>query len=68
MELNSGIVSLNKLSVYPFKIVVSYKGEVIAEHDRLFGRDKECLNPYHYLSLLQKKARAYDQAKVIQDW
>jgi len=57
-----------QVRLYPFKIVVSYKGEVIAEHERLFGRDKEYLNPYHYLSLLQKKARAYDQAKVIQDW
>lgn len=54
--------------IYPFKIIVSYRGEIIAEHDRLFGRNKEYLNPYHYLSLLQKKARAYDQAKVIQDW
>ena len=57
-----------QVRIYPFKIIVSYKGEIIAEHDRLFGRDKEYLNPYHYLSLLQKKARAYDQAKVIQDW
>lgn len=57
-----------QVRIYPFKIIVSYKGVVIAEHNRLFGRDKECLNPYHYLALLQKKARAYDQAKVIQDW
>lgn len=57
-----------QVRVYPFEIIVSYKGEVIAEHDRLFGRDKEHLYPYHYLSLLQRKARAYDQAKVIQDW
>lgn len=57
-----------QVKIYPFKIIVSYKGEAIAEHNRLFGRDKECLDPYHYLSLLQKKARGYDQAKVIQDW
>ena len=57
-----------QVRIYPFKLVISYKGEIIAEHDRLFGRDKEFLNPYHYLSLLQKKARAYEQAKVIQDW
>lgn len=57
-----------QIRIYPFEIVASYKDEIITTHDRLFGRDKECLNPYHYLSLLQKKARAYDQAKVIQDW
>jgi len=57
-----------QVRIYPFKIIASYKGEIIATHDRLFGRDKEYLDPYHYLPLLQKKTRAYDQAKVIQDW
>ncbi|HZK26521.1 MAG TPA: IS21 family transposase [Thermoclostridium sp.] len=57
-----------QVKIYPFKITASYKGEIIATHDRLFGRDKEYLNPYHYLLLLRKKARGYDQAKVIQDW
>lgn len=53
---------------YPFTIVISYNGEIIATHDRLWGKDKEHLNPYHYLDLLRYKARAYDQAKVIHDW
>ena len=55
-------------NLYPFKIRITYNGELIAEHDRLFGKDKEYLNPYHFLSLLRKKARAYSQAKVISDW
>jgi transposase len=55
-------------NIYPFKIRVIYNGDIIAEHDRLFGKNKEHLDPYHFLSLLQKKARAYDQAKVISDW
>lgn len=56
------------MRVYPFKVIVSHKGEVIAEHERLFGRGLECLDPYHYLNLLKKKTRAYHQTKVIQDW
>jgi len=54
--------------IYPFKIKLLYKNQVVAEHERQFGRGKEELFPYHYLSVLRRKARAYDQAKVIQDW
>lgn len=57
-----------QVRVYPFVIVISDGKEIIAEHRRLFGKDKDSLNPYHYLDILQIKARAYDQAKVIQDW
>ena len=57
-----------QINIYPFKITITYKGELIAEHERLFGRNKEHLDPYHYLSLLRKKTRAYEQAKVISDW
>jgi len=47
---------------------IIHKGEVITEHERLFGRNKESLYPYHFLPLLRKKTRGYDQAKVIQEW
>ena len=56
-----------QVRIYPFKVIVSYKGEVIAEHKRLFARGCKHLDPYHYLNLLQKKARAFEQAKVIHD-
>ena len=35
--------------IYPFQIRITYNGEIIAEHDRLFGKNKENLNPYHFL-------------------
>jgi len=54
--------------LYPFEIRLVYNDKVVAVHDRLFGKNKEILYPYHFLSLLRKKARGYDQAKVIQDW
>lgn len=57
-----------QVCIYPFSVVISDGIKVIAEHTRLFGSDKESLDPYHYLDILQIKARAYDQAKVIQDW
>lgn len=54
--------------LYPFKVIISDRNVVIAEHKRLSGKNKEILNPYHYLELLKRKPRAYDDSKVIQDW
>ncbi len=54
--------------IYPFKVVIVDRDEVVAEHERIFGRNKESLDPYHFLPLLSRKARGYDQAKVIQNW
>ena len=56
------------LKIYPFKIIISYKNTVIAEHERLFAKNKDSLNPYHFLDLLMKKSRAYDDALVIKNW
>lgn len=53
---------------YPFKIDIAYKGKIVATHERLFAKNKEHLDPYHYLELLRKKARAFDDAVVIRDW
>ena len=57
-----------QVRLYPFKVVIYENGTVIAEHERLFGRNKESLDPYHFLDLLQRKPRAYEDAEVIQDW
>lgn len=57
-----------QIRLYPFNIIVCENNIVVAEHPRLFGRNKESLNPYHYLELIKRKPRAYDDAKVIQDW
>jgi len=54
--------------IYPFEIVLIYNDMVVATHERCFGRGKEKLCPYHFLPVLRKKVRAYDEAKFIQDW
>lgn len=56
------------IKIYPFKVKIIYKGEVIAEHERLFSKNKDSLDPYHFLELLSKKARAYGDALVIKQW
>ena len=53
---------------YPFSIEISFDGTLIASHDRLFGKCKEILDPYHYLDLLKKKAKAFENAIVIKQW
>lgn len=56
------------VKIYPFKIIISYKNNVIAEHERLFAKNKDALNPYHFLDLLMKKTRAFNDAYVIKHW
>jgi len=41
--------------LYPFEIKLLYKDKIVAEHVRLFGKNKENIKPYHYLSLIRKK-------------
>ncbi len=44
------------------------KGEIIAEHPRCFGRDKIICNPWHYLSVLEKKPGALRHGIPFQNW
>jgi len=43
-------------------------GEIIAEHARCFGRDKFIFNPWHYLSVLERKPGALRHGAPFQDW
>ncbi len=56
------------IKIYPFQIKIVYKDKTIAQHDRLFSKNKDSLDPYHFLDLLSKKTRAYDDALVIKEW
>lgn len=56
------------VKIYPFQVEIICKGEIIAKHERLFSKDKDSLDPYHFLDLLMKKTRAYDDALVIKQW
>lgn len=56
------------IKVYPFEVVyvkIIYKGKLIAEHERVFSKGEDQLDPYHFLDLLMIKPRAYDDALVI---
>jgi hypothetical protein len=59
------IVSV-RVMAYSLSIVA--KGEIIAEHQRCFSRDKIICNPWHYLSVLEKKPGALRHGIPFQNW
>jgi transposase len=56
------------LRAYVDKIEISTGTDVIAVHERCWEREQDCLNPYHYLSLLAKRPRAFAHAQPIREW
>lgn len=50
------------------KVQIYLGKELVAEHARSFSRDRWIMNPSHYLRLLEKKVRAFDNAKPIKQW
>jgi transposase len=53
---------------YPSKIRVFCDGKEIAKHARCLDRNKKILNPYHYLSLLERKPGALRNGEPFKDW
>lgn len=50
------------------RIRVVADGKLIAEHARQFGRERLILDPWHYLSVLEKKPGALRNGAPFQDW
>ena len=53
---------------YVDRVVLCHKGEVIAEHRRLWGREGVSFDPVHYLALLERKPGALDHARPLDGW
>ena len=65
----------SRLAHYPIEIKgyvdrvrLFHQGEQIAEHSRIWERQKVTYDPIHYLSVLEKKPGAFDQAMPLQEW
>jgi Mu transposase, C-terminal domain len=56
------------VKAYVWKVVISYMNEVIARHDRSYEREDIIFEPLHYLSLLEQKPNALDQAAPLAGW
>src|SRR5215475_4728954 len=53
---------------YVDRVMLAHKGEVIAEHRRLWGREGVSFDPVHYLALLERKPGALDHARPLEGW
>ena len=57
-----------QLRAYADRIVVRFDGTVVAEHERVFGRDRCRYDPMHYLPVLAKKPGALRNGAPFKDW
>ena len=53
---------------YVDRIVIGCAGDVIARHPRSYEREDMVFDPVHYLSLVEKKINALDQAAPLANW
>ena len=53
---------------YVHEVVISCAAEVIARHPRSYEQEAFVFDPLHYLSLLEQKTNALDQAAPLAGW
>jgi len=56
------------VKAFVWELEISFMSEVIARHKRSYGREEMIFNPLHYLSLLEQKSNALDQAAPLAGW
>ena len=55
-----------ELRSYAERVPVYFEDECVADHRRLFGRDQTVFDPWHYLPVLQPKARGASKRRAVQ--
>jgi hypothetical protein len=53
---------------YVDRVEISHKGDVVARHRRLWGKEEVLFEPVHYLALLERKPGAFDHARPVDGW
>ncbi len=56
------------LRAYPFKIEVLHQDQILATHQRCYGREQDIIEPLHYLPLLEQRPGAFEHARPIRQW
>jgi hypothetical protein len=56
------------LRAYPFRVEILFLDKVIAGHERCFERERDILDPLHYLGLLSQRPGAFEYAVPIRRW
>lgn len=57
-----------QVRAYADRLVVTSEGRPLAEHARLFGRDRTVFDPWHYLPALERKPGALRNGAPFRDW
>lgn len=56
------------LQAYPFRVEILAQNQVIASHERCFGREQDVLEPMHYLDMLIQRPGAFEHAIPMRRW
>jgi hypothetical protein len=56
------------LRAYPFRTEVLSLEQIVATHSRSFDREKDILDPLHYLGLLEQRPGAFEHALPLRQW
>ena len=50
------------------EVRLSFEDQLIARHDRHWGREQYLFDPLHYLALLERKPGGFDYARPLANW
>jgi hypothetical protein len=53
---------------YVDRVEVVAAGQLVARHERSYGREQQLLDPLHYLAALGRRPAALDHAPVLKNW
>ena len=56
------------MQAYADRVVIRLGGEVVADHARVFGRDRTVYQPWHYVPVLARKPGALRNGAPFRDW
>ena len=57
-----------KIHLLVDRVEIFAGGKRLAVHERVFGNNKWCLDPHHYLELIQQRPMAFNSARPIREW
>lgn len=56
------------LRAYPFRVEILSLEQIVTTHSRSFDREKDILDPLHYLGLLEQRPGAFEHALPLRQW
>ncbi len=54
--------------LYVDRVEIHYGSKKLSNHERVYGNNKWCLDPGHYLELIQQRPMAFNSARPIKQW